>query len=90
MKRPAAAGSQTQDTSGLSAVTEAFSTTCAGHVEDCDGWCLSGCRGRAMVAQARSVLGLTPSSRQPFDFPLFSPHNTSKFQHKANACFEQV
>ena len=25
--------------------TEAFSTTCAVHIEDCEGWWLSGCRG---------------------------------------------
>ena len=24
--------------------TEAFSTTCAVHIEDCEGWWLSGCR----------------------------------------------
>ena len=26
-------------------VTEAFCTTCAVHIEDCEGWWLSGCRG---------------------------------------------
>ena len=26
-------------------VTEAFSTTCAVYIEDCEGWWLSGCRG---------------------------------------------
>ena len=26
-------------------VTEAFSTTCAVHIEDCEGWWLSSCRG---------------------------------------------
>ena len=26
-------------------VTEAFSTTCAVHIEDCEGWWLSGCHG---------------------------------------------
>ena len=25
--------------------SEAFSTTCAVHIEDCEGWWLSGCRG---------------------------------------------
>ena len=25
--------------------TEAFSTTCAVHIEDCEGWWLSGCCG---------------------------------------------
>ena len=33
-------------TYGVAAI-EAFSTTCAGHIEDCEGWWLSGCRGSA-------------------------------------------
>ena len=28
-----------------SSATEAFSTTCTVHIEDCDGWWLSGCHG---------------------------------------------
>ena len=31
--------------------------------------------GRALVAQARGVLGSTTGGCQPFYFPLFSPHN---------------
>ena len=44
--------------SGCCSATEAFSTTCAVHIEDCDGWWLSGCHGsvEALVAQARGVL----------------------------------
>ena len=48
------------------------------HIEDCEGWWLSGCCGsvgRALAAQARGVLGLTPGDCWPFHFPLFSPHN---------------
>ena len=40
-------------------VTEAFSTTCAVHIEDCEGWWLSGCCG-SVAAQARGVLDSTP------------------------------
>ena len=42
-------------------------------------WWLSGCRcscsDRALVAQARGVLGSTPGNCRPFHFTLFSPHN---------------
>ena len=31
--------------------------------------------GRALAAQARGVLGLTPGDCRLFHFPLFSPHN---------------
>ena len=31
--------------------------------------------GRALAAQARGVLGLTPGDCQPFHFPPFLPHN---------------
>ena len=34
---------------------------------------LSWLSGRALVAQARGVLGSTPSDCRPFHFPLFSP-----------------
>ena len=37
---------------------------------------LSWLSGRALAAQARGVLGLTPGDCQPFHFP---PHNISKF-----------
>ena len=37
--------------------------------------------GRALAAQARGVLGLTPGGCQPFHFPLFSPHNINLFIH---------
>ena len=48
------------------------------HVEDCEGWWLSGCCG--LVAEhwwlkPESVLGSTPSNCRPFYFPLFLPHN---------------
>ena len=36
---------------------------------------LSRLSGRALAAQARGVLGLTPGGCWPFHFPLFSPHN---------------
>ena len=36
---------------------------------------LSWLSGRALLAQARGVLGLTLSDRWLFHFPLFSPHN---------------
>ena len=55
-----------------------FSTICAVHIEDCEGWWLSGCHrlsGRALAAQARGVLVLIPGDCQPFHFPLFSPLN---------------
>ena len=55
-------------------VTEAFSTTCArlwGLVVVQLLW-LS---GRKLAAQARGVLGLTPSGCRPFHFRLFLPHN---------------
>ena len=65
VKGPAVAGSRTQDTS-VRCVTQAFSTTCAVHVEDCEGWWLSGCHGsvacRELAAQARTVLGSIPIS----------------------------
>ena len=64
MKRPAAAGSQTQDTSV--------------HIEDCEGcWlssCRSSCSGRALAAKARGVLGLSPGSCRSFHFFLFLSH----------------
>ena len=55
--------------------TEAFSTTSAVNIEDCEGWWLSGCcmwlSCRALVAQAGGVRGSTPG-----DCRLFSlPHN---------------
>ena len=57
-------------------VTEAFNTTCAVHNRGLCGlvvvW-LSWPSGRALVAQARGVLSLTPvDAAWPF---LFSPHN---------------
>ena len=36
---------------------------------------LSWLSGRALVAQARGLLGSTPGDCRPFHFPLFSPHN---------------
>ena len=54
-----------------------FSTTCAVHIEDCEGWWLSGCR--SSVAEhwlhKPGVLGSIPGDCWPFHFPLFSPHN---------------
>ena len=45
------------------------------NIEDCKSWWLSDCSGRALVAQARGVLGSTPGDCRPFHFSLFSPHN---------------
>ena len=54
-----------------------FSPTCAVHIEDCEGWWLSGCR--SSVAEhwlyKPGVLGLIPGDCRPFHFPLSSPHN---------------
>ena len=68
------------DTSGLSCqcsarcATEAFSPTCAVHIEDCEGWWLSGCR--SSVAEhwlnKPGVLGSTPGNCWLFHF---LPHN---------------
>ena len=47
------------------------------HIEDCEGWWLSGCR--SSVAEhwlhKPGVLGSIPSDCRPFHFPLFSPQN---------------
>ena len=58
--------------------TEAFSTTCAVHIEDCEGWWLSGCRGS--VAEHWRLKPEVSWFRLPvaaglFHLPLFSPHN---------------
>ena len=57
-------GVLTAHTEWLPGVTEAFSTICAVHIEDCEGWCmvvrLSWLSGRALAGQARGVLGSTP------------------------------
>ena len=58
--------------------TEAFSTTCAVHIEDCEGWWLSACRGS--VAEHWRLKPEVSWVRLPaavglFHFPLFSPHN---------------
>ena len=42
-KEPMLSGLLTLNTAGCA--TEAFSTTCAVHIEDCGGWWLSGCCG---------------------------------------------
>ena len=44
-------------------VTEAFSTICAVHIEDCGGWWLSSCRNSVAEhwLHKPGVLGLTPS-----------------------------
>ena len=57
--------------------TEAFSTTYAVHMEDCEGWWLSGCRGSVTEhwMHKPGVLDSTPGDCWPFHFPLFSPHN---------------
>ena len=49
-------------------MTEAFSTTCAVHIKYFEGCELSGCRGKALAAQARGVLGSTPDDCRPFHF----------------------
>ena len=53
------------------------SPTCAVHIEDCEGWWLSGCR--SSVAEhwlhKPGVLGLIPGDCRPFHFPVFLPHN---------------
>ena len=58
----------------LRCVTEAFSTICAVHIEECGGWWLSGCR--SSVAEhwqlKTDVLGSIPGSCQPFHFLLVS------------------
>ena len=62
VKRSTVSRSRTQDTwVGARCATEAFSTTSAVHIEDCEGWWLSGWSGSViLVAQARDVLGSTP------------------------------
>ena len=40
---------------------------------------LSWLSGRALVGQARGVLGLTLGGCRPFHFPLFWPHNINSF-----------
>ena len=52
--------------------TEPFRTTCAVHIEDCEGW---GCllSGKTLAAQARGVQGSTPGNCRLFQFPLLSP-----------------
>ena len=61
-----------------------FSPTCAVHIEDCEGWWLSGCR--SSVAERLwlkpGVLGPIPGYYWPFHFPLFLPQ-TSLLQHEA-------
>ena len=56
------------------------------YIEDCgDGW-LSGCCGRALVAQARSVLGLTPGDSRPLHFSLYvHPINFFGFSKRQDA-----
>ena len=46
--------------------------------------------GRALAAQARGVLGSTPSNCQLFHFPLFLPHHIQKFQNGAIALETQA
>ena len=48
---------------------------------------LSWLSGRALAAQARGVLGSTPSDCRLFHFSLFSPHNIYYFQCEAR-CFQ--
>ena len=63
---------------------KAGSTTCTVHIEDCEGWWLSGCRGsvaehwrlKPEVSQVR----LTAAAAL-FYFPLFSPHNFKLIYH---------
>ena len=63
------------------------------HIEDCEGWWLSCCRawlsGRVLVAQARGVLGLTPSDCRPFHLPLIQPHNIYVYFQRKARCSEQ-
>ena len=61
--------------------TEAFSTTCAVHTEDCEGWWLSGCHSSVAEHQLHkwSVLGLIPSGCQPFHCFYFT--SNFKFDH---------
>ena len=59
VKKPAVAGSQTQDTSGLSLQCSATEPQ----------------QPAALATQARGVLGSTPGDCQLVYFPLFSPHN---------------
>ena len=58
--------------------TEAFSTTWAVHIEDCEGWWLSGCHG-SVVEHWRLKPEVSwvrlPAAAALFHFPLFSPHN---------------
>ena len=59
-------------------VTEAFSTTCAVHMENCGGWWLSSCRGSvAEHWQLKPEVSWVwlPAAASLFHFPLFSPHN---------------
>ena len=53
-------------------VTEAFSTTCAVHTEDCEGWWLSGCHNS--VAKHWQLKPGCPGSYS-FHLLLFSPQN---------------
>ena len=53
-----------------------FSTTCAVHIEDCEGWWLSGYR--SLVAEHwlhKPVLDSIPSDCWAFHFPPFLPLN---------------
>ena len=53
-------------------VTEDFNTTCAVHIEDCEGWWLSGCHSSVEYCLHKPyVLGSIPSSHWSFHFPLF-------------------
>ena len=56
-------------------VTEAFSATCAVHIEDCGGWCLSGWCGSVTedwrLKPEVSCMGSTPGNHWPLTFLYF-------------------
>ena len=70
-----------------------FRTTCAVHIENCEGWWLSGCCGSVAehCLHKPGVLGSIPGNCRPFHFALFSHQNSYKtlyFQREAriSAC----
>ena len=64
-------------------VTEAFSTTCAVHIEDCGDWWLSKLSGRAPPVQARECPGIDSWWLLAFSLsPIFSSSKFLYFQHE--------
>ena len=83
-----------EDTDSYTALLN-FKTTCAVHIEDCEGWCLSGCRGS--VAEHWRLKPEVSWVRLPATASLFTLLYfrliTSKFlyfQREAIRCSEQA